>query len=158
MCAFSLSVAAEPFAHPPEPVSLDLCQLPQGLTSLELRNIDVITPPAALNLLTPLSQLNTLRLESCRLRTPQLRALAETLPELQQLRLANVSGLTDDGVAALSVLTALNDLAVLAPLNRSLTQTGMRALAPLKALRCAFVAHTLVHYLESAVWVSTFRV
>jgi hypothetical protein len=41
----SLSVSAEPFGSPPQPVPLDLLTLPRGLTALELRNVDIITPP-----------------------------------------------------------------------------------------------------------------
>jgi hypothetical protein len=48
VCCCSLSVHAEPFGSPPAPVPLDLLDLPQGLTHLELRNIDVITAPADL--------------------------------------------------------------------------------------------------------------
>jgi len=44
----SLSVSAEPFGSPPQPVPLDLLDLPPGLTSLELRNIDVTSHPADL--------------------------------------------------------------------------------------------------------------
>lgn len=44
----SLSVNAEPFDHAPQPVPLDLLDLPPGLTHLELRNIDVISQPADL--------------------------------------------------------------------------------------------------------------
>jgi hypothetical protein len=43
----SLSVNAEPFGNPAQPVALDLLHLPKGLTQLELRNIDVTTSPAA---------------------------------------------------------------------------------------------------------------
>lgn len=44
----SLSVNAAPFDHAPQPVPLDLLDLPPGLTHLELRNIDVISQPADL--------------------------------------------------------------------------------------------------------------
>jgi hypothetical protein len=46
--ACSLFVNAEPFDHAPQPVPLDLLDLPPGLTHLELRNIDVISQPADL--------------------------------------------------------------------------------------------------------------
>lgn len=41
-------MSAEPFGSPPQPVPLDLLDLPPGLTSLELRNIDVTSHPAGL--------------------------------------------------------------------------------------------------------------
>jgi hypothetical protein len=44
----SLSVNAEPFGSPPQPVALDLLHVPKGLTQLELRNVDITTSPAAL--------------------------------------------------------------------------------------------------------------
>jgi hypothetical protein len=47
LCSCSLSVNAEPFGTPPQPVALDLLHLPKGLTQLELRNIDITTSPAA---------------------------------------------------------------------------------------------------------------
>jgi hypothetical protein len=39
-------VNAEPFGQTPQPVPLDLLDLPPGLTHLELRNIDVTSQPA----------------------------------------------------------------------------------------------------------------
>jgi hypothetical protein len=41
-------VNAEPFGQTPQPVPLDLLDLPPGLTHLELRNIDVTSQPADL--------------------------------------------------------------------------------------------------------------
>lgn len=101
MLARSLSVSAEPFGNPSQPVPLDLLHLPRGLESLELRHVDIITPPALLAaaagaVLQPedgmagtsaaagpaergsqvenvLGQLECFKLESCRLRTPQLQ-------------------------------------------------------------------------------------
>lgn len=101
----SLTVSAEPFGSPCQPVPLDLLHLPRGLTSLELKNVDVITPPAmlaaaagaALHQVVPgtsiaaarqaeqnrssfesvLNQLACLKLESCRLRNPQLQVRAK---------------------------------------------------------------------------------
>ncbi|WIA18364.1 hypothetical protein OEZ85_009828 [Tetradesmus obliquus] len=113
----SLSVNAEPFGSPPQPVALDLLQLPRGLTQLELRN------------------LASLKLESCRLRSRQLEALALALPSLQQLKLCHVSGLCDEGVEALSRLTGLVELSVVAPHNKGLTQSSLALLAPLRSLR-----------------------
>lgn len=48
LCCCSLSVNAEPFGNTPQPVPLDLLDLPPGLTRLELRNIDVTSRPADL--------------------------------------------------------------------------------------------------------------
>eukprot|EP00882_Tetradesmus_deserticola_P003943 GHRQ01004169.1.p1 GENE.GHRQ01004169.1~~GHRQ01004169.1.p1 ORF type:complete len:540 (+),score=233.07 GHRQ01004169.1:193-1812(+) len=202
----SLSVNAEPFRSPPQPVALNLLHLPKGLTELDLRNIDITTPPAALlaaaaaaprrradagscivtdsgcaaagqqpsglpfaadagscsaavedvhadqtmqqpavgTLPLPraqdeaaavLGQLACLKLESCRLRSRQLEALTMALPSLQQLKLCHVSGLCDEGVVALSRLTGLVELSVVAPHNKALTQRSLAALAPLRGLR-----------------------
>uniref|UniRef100_A0A383VIH7 F-box domain-containing protein n=1 Tax=Tetradesmus obliquus TaxID=3088 RepID=A0A383VIH7_TETOB len=191
----SLSVNAEPFGSPPQPVALDLLQLPKGLTQLELRNVDITTSPAAFvaaaaaastlsnvsafaqqqpgglafaavagsssaaaaaaagvyaqaaagMLPLPraradaaaavLGQLASLKLESCRLRSRQLEALALALPSLQQLKLCHVSGLCDEGVEALSRLTGLVELSVVAPHNKALTQSSLALLAPLRSLR-----------------------
>lgn len=193
----SLSVNAEPFGSPPQPVALDLLQLPRGLTQLELRNVDITTSPAAFvaaaaaaGALSSISasaqqqpvgvafaavagssssaaaaaaaggvhaqpavgmlplpraradaaaavlgQLASLKLESCRLRSRQLEALALALPSLQQLKLCHVSGLCDEGVEALSRLTGLVDLSVVAPHNKGLTQSSLALLAPLRSLR-----------------------
>lgn len=193
----SLSVNAEPFGSPPQPVALDLLQLPRGLTQLELRNVDITTSPAAFvaaaaaagalssfsasaqqqpvgvafaavagssssaaaaaaaggvhaqpavgMLPLPraradaaaavLGQLASLKLESCRLRSRQLEALALALPSLQQLKLCHVSGLCDEGVEALSRLTGLVELSVVAPHNKGLTQSSLDLLAPLQSLR-----------------------
>jgi hypothetical protein len=63
------------------------------------------------------------------------QALTLALPNLQQLKLSHVSGLCDEGVEALSRLTALVELSVVAPHNRALTQSSLALLAPLRGLR-----------------------
>eukprot|EP00878_Enallax_costatus_P036691 GHUV01041228.1.p1 GENE.GHUV01041228.1~~GHUV01041228.1.p1 ORF type:complete len:404 (+),score=134.30 GHUV01041228.1:64-1212(+) len=159
----SLYVSAEPFGLPSQPVPLDLLHLPRGLTSLELRNVDVTTPPAMLaaaadpvlqqagsvagagvraeqthaaNTATDvLGQLACFRLESCRLRTPQLQALSRGLHNLQQLKLSHVAGVSDEGISSLSRLTGLLELSVLGPHNKALSQNSLAALAPIRGLR-----------------------
>lgn len=66
---------------------------------------------------------------------PCLQALS--LPSLQRLKLSHVAGLCDAGVASLSRLTGLLELAVLAQHNRQLTQGPLGALATLRDLRWA---------------------
>ena len=132
----SLSVHAEPFAAPAAPAApLALAALPRGLTRLELRHVDVADDAADLAAAPPLPALAALALEAVRLRPPQLAALAAGSPRLARLRLSGVAGLTDGALAALARLTALEELAVLAPLNRAVTQQGLLALAPLRGLR-----------------------
>jgi hypothetical protein len=66
-----------------------------------------------------------------------LQALSLALPQLQLLKLAHVAGLCDEGVSSLRNLTGLLELAVLGPHNKALSQTSLRALAPLRGLRSA---------------------
>jgi hypothetical protein len=63
------------------------------------------------------------------------QALTLALPSLQQLKLSHVAGLCDEGVEALSRLTGLVDLSVVAPHNKALTQSSLALLAPLRCLR-----------------------
>jgi hypothetical protein len=64
-----------------------------------------------------------------------LQALTLALPSLQQLKLSHVAGLCDEGVEALSRLTGLVELSVVAPHNKGLTQSSLALLAPLRGLR-----------------------
>jgi hypothetical protein len=58
-----------------------------------------------------------------------------SLGSLQQLKLACVAGLTDTGITSLSRVTGLQQLSVVAPQNKGLTQASLVALAPLRDLR-----------------------
>jgi hypothetical protein len=64
-----------------------------------------------------------------------VQAVTLALPNLQQLKLSHVSGLCDEGVEALSRLTGLVELSVVAPHNKALTQSSLVLLAPLRGLR-----------------------
>lgn len=64
-----------------------------------------------------------------------LQALSLNLPHLQQLRLAHVAGVSDEGIVALSCITSLLELTVLGPHNKALSQNSLAALAPIRGLR-----------------------
>jgi hypothetical protein len=64
-----------------------------------------------------------------------LQDLVAAMPDLQQLKLAHVAGLCNSGVSALSRLTALQQLTLVAPRNKAVTQASLHSLAGLRELR-----------------------
>jgi hypothetical protein len=74
--------------------------------------------PPGLQARPPLPVLAALHLDICRLRPPQLAALAAGSPRLARLRLAGVAGLNDEALASLTGLSELTELSVVAPHNR----------------------------------------